>query len=457
MQSGLQSGLKVGPQVSPWLGGVDPANDGSSILLDSSREGGVRLGIPSPGLRNAQKTGLWMPSDWGQVGGWAKNKVAAASRLVNICVWGDSISMGYLCSAFNKSWPQQMAAILQGMYGDGGSGFLSVTYADPALFLPATPNANGGTPAWTVAGLAGGATTGWDFVAWGVPNGYVMYPHTSGDTTATATCTVRGRYIDIWWASYTAATAKTFSYQIDGGTITTVQTNTQAYTGSNKTTIDTGVIGTHTVKLACVTGQPQIAGVTGRNPTGICVHNMSKTGRQSGEVGISTGFTAGQPQNYGASIFTQFANFDLTFLAVGVNDAQSNVVPGAFRANLYVTIIQAQGSPAAGVTSDLVIIADAFGVFADPLNTTGTGATGDFDYPDLVLSMKNMAEVYGAAFLNLWPASGGTAYNPGPWDSSHAGYWGSVTVAGAAGTNYGHLSDAGCAYVGSLAASLLTA
>jgi lysophospholipase L1-like esterase len=133
---------------------------------------------------------------------------------------------------------------------------------------------------------------------------------------------------------------------------------------------------------------------------------------------------------------------DLVIYTAGPNDATANTAPDVWSSNVakYLKAVRDTGS-ATGAT-DVIIM----------MPHLGTHDTTNYQYQSYAERGRVLAEVYGAAFINMWAIGRNSwAY----W--SGLGYWGTSAGTGAAGTDAVHLSDAGFQHMADQVIPLLTA
>ena len=414
-----KSELAEAAGLTAHLADADDAHDASAIsLLDTANnyqavdvEGGFAE-LPSRFLTGYSGTtpGIYIPKSWGQF--WRAKLLTAASTPARIAVMGDSISAGYYASNLvTKGYVGLLATALQAAYGDGGSGFFGVRYSS--------------THASSLAAYYGSqfVQISGSWSSSGVGDGPGMTGIQSTSNGATATYTVRGTKVGIWYLRQ--AGAGDFTVAIDGGAPVTVST---AGTPSDAAKYEvTGLsAGTHTIVVTkSGTTRADLHGFFGENTTGVVVNNFSGYGAVSSGATATAGFSS--PAKYGGG---SGYPADLVIWAMGANDANS----GATAADTYI----------ANVRKYLDLIRDYSGA---------TGAVdimfvlphlGQFDASQrgdaYAARLRGMADHFGAAFVNM----NAVFRNSWSYFNSLSG-WGVANGAspGTAGTDSVHPSDAG--------------
>lgn len=423
--------------------GADPAGSSASALAsaqsytDTKVSGGgltqatadARYALLTRTSRN--DLGIYAPPGWGSF--WRAKRAATGTGRATVAVVGGSASQGmYASNPITKSWPGVVRTALQASYGDGGSGFHSTSLSSTIL-------AGGDAAAlanWTAQGAIVAQTGTW--VQSGNKYGPGLcgiYTETTGDSLTFSG--VRGTTVKIYTVS--GGTRPTFTYSIDGGTAQTV-TQTAGAAAIQVTTVNVSA-GTHTVKLTCGTttaGQYlTVVGVEGTNATGVVVNNLAMGGASSASYANNTTAQLNSTWNGGVDYPA-----DLVIYTAGPNDATQNTAGDVWAANVakYLKAVRDTGS-ATGAT-DVVIM----------LPHLGTFDTTNYKYQDFAVRARTLAEVYGAAFVNMW------AVGRNSWEYWRTlGYWGTSAGTGAAGTDSVHLSDAGFAFMANTVLPLLTA
>lgn len=364
--------------------------------------------------QGSASTGVYIPPGWGANWRAARNNAgAAAAKVMTV---GDSLSFGYYASDLRTSnWVGLMRTALQGQYGNGGSGFFSTARTDAASSVSAAV-----VNAWiannSFATEAGTWALGSSLLGPGIT---FLTANASG---ATLTFKVTGTNVTIYNFSGSAPRAA-FTYSIDGGAPVNVVVPVGP-TAVQQTTISGLSNVEHTVVLAW-NGLPAEVffpiGVAGYNATGIIVDQMGRAG--STTVDWSGTPTLVSAYNGGAS-----NPADLVILGLGLNDSIAPVTGENWVKNMTTYL---QATRAATGATDLILVHQHYGNF-----NSGTGAPTYGDYSSRI---KDLADNYNAALVNMWTLGRNSyAYR------NAQGYWGDGTVpGGVVGTDLVHLSDQG--------------
>lgn len=384
--------------------------------------------------------GIYIPNGWGRI--TAAKLKATATTPITLAVVGDSIAQGFYSSnLLTKSWPALLKSKLQGLYGNGGSGFFSVANSSAVL----TSLGLGGSPLaayvaignnlWTVTGTW---TTGGGYG----PGYYASYNGTLNNTISSPAIII-GQYVDMF--SY--AVGKPATYSIDSGAFTGALP-----TGSGgapaKTTVNTGSSATtaHSVTFTTGTGGTNnmvILGVTGRNSSGVRLDEFAAWGATTSIYNNQEA----TPNAYSGS-WSGGANnpADLVLYNVGNNDATADVAVATSLSNIDAYLQGVLDSAYYGGTVNSTGVEVAF-----VLSFIGKNDATAPQYSALRSGIAGLATAYNAAVLDL----GALASNN--WTAMQAaGYMGNSASLGAAGTDPIHLSDAGHAWVATQIESLLS-
>lgn len=334
-----------------------------------------------PFLTNRGSSGLFLAQD--SLRRWKAALAASGSSLVRLAHLGDSMSQpGFGNCTQADCWPVKLITALQALYGDGGSGFLSVVNS------PAGQFSSGQAPGQYI--VQSGTTNTWSQQVGiaGIPNGIKVT--TTGAISANShimtwpNTVVRGRFIEIYWGQSAGGT-DSFNYSIDGGGNVLVTPTTGA--GYGYTIVDTGVVGAHSVALktaAANTGFQPI-GVLGRNSTGVMLNNMALWGRSMASIT--------SPDARAVSLTPDAVNFpQLALIMLGVNDSTSAETGSAFMLNTQ-------------AIADITIAqkVDAFWCIEDAgvADTTSGG-----NYSTFASIIGQVANMMGDSVLDLWTLDG---------------------------------------------------
>lgn len=430
---------------------VHPVNSAPVTSVDG-QTGAVDL----KGTYLTGRTGVYMPSDWGQFWKPKRDAALAGTGKATVAFVGDSVTRGYYASRLDKGWAGLVTTALRGANGsvsDGGSGFQSM--ADTEVFMQSRGLTSGQTAFWASGGTNEFvALTGtWTADAPGA-SGVLDGPaaaYLKGSAGASATFAVRGTTVKVY--GIVPLSGQTVTITIDGSP------NTFNLPASGIwTAVYSGLsTGAHTVVVTCTTVNGNwiyLSGVSGENASGLVANNFGVGGARSVTMSNLTGAQSGVTVSsvsgtFGpAGTWTGGPNYpaDLVIYAHGLNDL-SGTVPIDTYANYverFLNAVKGAGlaSAATGAT-DIVIFAPAWGKF----DSAQVGA----EYSQ---RLRGLAEHYGAALIDCNPALIRNSYAYG----SSLSYWsGGAAAPGTVGSDNGHPSDQGHALMKSLLYPYLTA
>ena len=237
-----------------------------------------------------------------------------------VCV-GDSITEGQGADTDDRRWIARLRDNLRtrfqttGLSG-GGRGFLGSSNTGEVSFpWPATVT---GSP--TAASTLG-------------PKSQFLQLNASGQTIDYV---LTGTSADIMWTQ--VPFGGTFSWAVDGGAATNVSTNGGSIADGKLTHINLGASGSHTLRLAWVSGSSNIDGVIEFNndyASGIQVHDAGHYGWQTSNwVSATNSATAGPAAAIAA------LSPSAIIISLGVNDQFSAVTPSTFTTNITTLIAQ---------------------------------------------------------------------------------------------------------------------
>lgn len=217
---------------------------------------------------------------------------------------------------WDVSYVRKMANLLQAIYGDGGSGFISAAYG------PGQHNSL--TAGRTVTGTPGA----WNDYYQGLgPNGFALASPSAGATltfpatTPNGTSVVRGTTIQVITQQYSAG--GTLSVTVDGIAQAAINTN-NATQAMQITTYGPFAAGNHTVVLTSDAAVNRVYGVRAYNSTGLIVDNYCLDGRLANDL-IAPGTT------YNANITATGGTY--TYTVTYPNKAAQTTTALAFNAN----------------------------------------------------------------------------------------------------------------------------
>ncbi|MFJ6566655.1 glycosyl hydrolase family 28-related protein [Streptomyces sp. NPDC091292] len=380
----------------------------------------VRANMGAPGSIIPDRSGLYVPADWGRFWRAKRDAAGAGSGIARIVTLGGSATQGmYASNPRTKSWPGVLATTLQGQYGDGGSGLQQTSLSSTIL---AAGDA-AALAAWTTAGAVVTQTGTWTQGGskYG-PGANYIYSDVTGNTL---TFKARGTTVKIYTVTG-SGTRPAMLYSIDGAADVSVAQ--PSGTAAIQVTTITGLSNTtHTVVLkvgTATTGQYlSVCGVTGENTTGVVVNNCALAGATSATFGNNATTALNATWNGGVDY-----PGDLVIYTAGPNDAASNTVGDTWAANVAKWLKAVKDTGTALGDCDIIIA----------LPHLGTHDVTNFKYQDYAIRARGLAEAYGCAFVDWWTI-GRNSWQY--WNS--LGYWGTPAGTGASGTDGVHLSDVG--------------
>lgn len=233
----------------------------------------------------------------------------------NVVCIGDSITVGQGATAIDNRWVGRLRDLLRSRYptpgftGGAGRGYINIANTGEVSYT--WPAATIGSPPSVATGPVG---SGLQFNATGQSVAFSLV----GDSA------------DIMWEQ--VGFGGTFSYQVDGGTVTNISTNGASTQDGKITHISLGSAGAHTLTLAWVSGSANVDGVVEYNgdfSTGIQVHDCGHYGWQTSSW---TGANSG--------VYSSIASLNpgLVIISLGVNDQFLGVAPSTYQANLQTII-----------------------------------------------------------------------------------------------------------------------
>ncbi|WP_435209542.1 SGNH/GDSL hydrolase family protein [Streptomyces sp. bgisy034] len=377
--------------------------------------------------------GIYVPSGWGRFWTAKRNAAKAGNALARIVAVGGSATQGFYASnPRTKSWPGLVASTLQGLYGDGGSGFQQ-TSLSAAILTSGDPTA---LAAWQTAGAVVAQTGTWTQggSAYGPGTNYIY----SDTTDNTLTFKARGTTVRIYTV-VGSGTRPNMLYSIDGGGDVSVPQ--PSGTAAIQVTSITGLSDIeHTVVVKVGTASAgqylSVCGVSGEKASGVIVHNLALAGASSSRY-ANPATTALNATYNGGQDFPA----DLAIFTAGPNDASANVTGDTWAANVAKWIKGVKDTGTAVGDIDIIIA----------LPHLGKHDVTNFKYQDYAERGRALADAYGCAFVNWW-ALGRNSWEY--WNSQS--YWGTNAGTGAAGTDSVHMSDAGFQFMADAILPLLT-
>lgn len=377
--------------------------------------------------------GIYVPAGWGKFWTAARAEAAAGTGLARIVTIGGSATQGmYASNPRTKSWPGVVAAELQSMYGDGGSGVQQTSLSSAVLSAGDTA----ALAAWTAAGAVVTQTGTWTQGGskYG-PGANYIYSDTTGNKL---TFKARGTTVRIYTV-IGGSTRPAMLYSIDGGADVSVPQ--PSGTSAIQVTTITGLSNTeHTVVLKVGTATAgqylSVCGVSGEKASGVIVHNLALAGATSATYGDPATTALNATWNGGVAFPA-----DLCIYTAGPNDAASNMTGDTWAANVAKWIKAVRDTGAATGDTDIIIA----------IPHLGKHDVTNFKYQDYALRARGLADTYGCAVVNWWQLGRNSWQH---W--SDEGYWGTSAGTGAVGTDSVHMSDAGFHFMADAVLPLLT-
>ena len=246
---------------------------------------------------------------------------SAATSLVRVSVIGDSISWGlYASNPMMTSWVGLLRGRLQSVYGDGGSGFTSVTFF---------AGYSGGSPYYFGSDVGVSLNGAWglddggcgNIKAYDDLNAVAAWSETPG---VTAQFYVRGAQLTLFYVTH--PTGPAFSVQLDGSVVLASVNTSDPNTASVSVTLS-ATSGWHTLTVTH-TGQSGqrllVQGVDAVYPQGMVVDMYATPGQTAENLACST-HTIKQAGGAGG-----LRPASLVLVELGINDAVSGVSPADF-------------------------------------------------------------------------------------------------------------------------------
>ncbi|MEU6058011.1 glycosyl hydrolase family 28-related protein [Streptomyces sp. NPDC047097] len=393
----------------------------------------VRHNLGAPGSTIPERSGVYVPPDWGAFWRAKRAQAAAGAGLARLVALGGSATQGFYASnPRTKSWPGVVATALQTLYGDGGSGFQQTSLSSTVL----TAGDSAALSAWTTAGAVVTQTGTWTQGGskYG-PGANYLYSDATG---ATLTFKARGTTVRIYTV-VGGSTRPAMLYSIDGGADVSVA-QPSGTAAIQVTTVNglSNALHTVVVKVGTATsGQyVSVCGVSGEKASGVIVHNLALAGASSTTFGNNATTALNATFNGGVDF-----PCDLAIYTAGPNDAAANTTGDAWAANVAKWIKAVRDTGTATGDTDIMIA----------IPHLGKHDVANFKYQDYAERARALADVYNCAVVNWWTLGRNS------WEYwNGAGYWGTNAGTGAAGTDSVHLSDAGFQAMADVLLPLLT-
>jgi GDSL-like Lipase/Acylhydrolase family len=245
----------------------------------------------------------------------------------DVACLGDSITEGQHATAIAFRWVNEAATEIRTRYPTpsalgtgGGRGFIGCTQTGESSFP--WPTTKAGSPTIVNQGPKAG-------------DGSSAAAFQLNATGQSFTFALNGDSADIMWVQ--VGFGGTFSYQVDSGSTTNQSTNGGSTQDGKITHVSLGSAGSHTLKLAWVSGNATVDGVieyNGDYTSGIQFHDCGHYGwtTTSWVTALASGTVAGPA----AAIAALTPN--AIIITLGVNDQFANTSPATFQTNLQTII-----------------------------------------------------------------------------------------------------------------------
>jgi lysophospholipase L1-like esterase len=306
-----------------------------------------------------QPNQTWQQSAGGhsyKLQGWFAALAARNVARANVAIIGDSISAGLGASTFARTYPQQLAVMLNARFPTPGLTAHGRGFLAPAP-LGVTPWAASSYVTVSPAGLAGIGGYGPGMLTCNIVTGpYTLAYALTGDSA------------DIMWVG--SPGFGTGEWKVDAGGFTTFSTSTGGFSDGNITHVSLGAAGAHTLTIATSSagGGIFIDGVVEYDTdyaSGIQVHTGGLSGSKSGDW-LTTG------SNISQAFATAALQPGLLVIELGVNDAAAAITPAKFASNLT-SLIALQRT--AYTTAPPVLLLMVYNAYYDGSVTAAAWAT----------------------------------------------------------------------------------
>lgn len=323
-----------------------------------------------------------------------------------IAIIGDSIAQKFNAESIATSWAGRLRTALQGLYGDGGSGFMGVAHSS-------FTSANWAQyPVEDRCTLTGTWTVSSDASSYQGP-GIMMLATTT--LNSTATFTVRGSIIDVYIYGLAAA-GQNYTVKIDAGSEVTFNTGSKGADGPYRQSVTTSAsAGTHTVVVKLTGTGLNLYGVSGENTTGAVVNNFGRGGATSAPF---------RDANPNASLWNGGTNYpaDLVIWAMGLNDSSTDYTNKVAALTASQTIRRQRDQLGVNAPDYLILVNHG----------SGRDSTA-WNWHLVPASMRELAENKGAAMVDIGAYFGGSVQA-----GLTASFWGTTNTMGPAGTDTLH-------------------
>ena len=341
---------------------------------------------------------------------------SASTSLVRVSVIGDSIAWGlYASHPMSTSWVGVLRGRLQAVWGDGGSGFTSVTYisgyASGSNYAFGPDVAVSLVGAWGLEAGSCGNVKAYDDL-----NAYEAFSSTPG---VTASFVVRGAQLQLFYV--TQPSGAPFSVQLDGQLLLP-QVNTQdANTASVSLTIHT-TAAWHTLTVTHIGTSAQqllLQGVDATNPQGIVVDLYATPGQTAQNLACSNNTI----RQAGGTDGLRPAQ--LVLVELGINDAYAGVSAAEFGSILDSIMTHFVGVDAVFMRFSFGIIESVIGQMLYPQYLAEVPSSFNLLYDVGTLIFNNTwTEGVAIGYFGYYGDPGVSDNNPGSADATHPSDYG---------------------------------
>jgi hypothetical protein len=390
-----------------------------------------RNNLGTPGATVPQSNGYYVPEGWGRF--WRAKRDAAGTSSARVLVIGSAISQGLFATNLETNgWVGVMRSALQARYGSGGSGFYPTSRS--STYLATVGVGAPALDAWTARNCLVVQTGTWTV---GSQNYGPGATHLTATAAGSLTFKATGSTVRIYTLTG-AGTRAGFTYKIDAGATVPVADAGGPAVAVQTTTVSGLSTGEHTVTVSWAGSTSQtlsVMGVSGELPTGVIVHNLSKSGAKAVNYADPTPAALNAVWNGGSAY-----SGDLIIVMAAPADASSGTSPDAWAVSVS-KHLSAVKEANQGATDVLLV-----------LPHIGKADETNYVYQGYASRARGLAEAYGAALVDLWTI-GRNSYDY--WASLN--YWVNTAVPGQPGTDSVHPSDLGHVHIANTILPVLTA
>ena len=322
-----------------------------------------------------------------------------------IAIIGDSIAQKFNAESIATSWAGRLRTALQGLYGDGGSGFMGVSHSS-------FTSANWAQyPVEDRCTLTGTWTQGSDATSYQGPGINLL---ATTVVNSTATFTVRGSIIDVYIFGLIAA-GQNYTVKIDAGSEVTFNTGSKGADAPYRQNVTTSAsAGTHTVVVKLTGTGLNLYGVSGENATGVVVNNFGRGGATSAPF---------RDANPNSSIWNGGTSYpaDLVIWAMGLNDSTADHTNKVAALTASQSIRRHRDQLGVNAPDYLILV------------NHGSGKDTAWSWHLVPASMRELAENKGASLVDIGGYFGGSVQA-----GLDVSFWGTTNTMGPPGTDSLH-------------------